>query len=123
MVLEGNHEIERDAANATFQAYTNRFRVPHKESGSPSPKYYSFDLAGELAGWSGSRVQGLKGSRCPASFPVVCVVLCSDSHLRWPPYLQTYVCMLCPVHAFFTQRSKQRHTVGINLQGSYETRI
>ena len=28
MVLEGNHEIERDAANATFQAYTNRWPAP-----------------------------------------------------------------------------------------------
>ena len=48
MVLEGNHEIEKDAANATFQAFTHRFRVPYKESGSPSPLFYSFDLAGEL---------------------------------------------------------------------------
>ena len=48
MVLEGNHEIERDAANATFQAFTHRFRVPYVESNSPSPLFYSFDLAGEL---------------------------------------------------------------------------
>ena len=46
MVIEGNHEIERDAANQTFLAYENRFRVPYKESGSPSPLFYSFDLAG-----------------------------------------------------------------------------
>ena len=48
MVLEGNHEIERDETNATFLAYLNRFRVPHMESGSPSPLFYSFDLAGKL---------------------------------------------------------------------------
>ena len=51
MVIEGNHEIERDAANRTFQAYFNRFRVPHAESGSPSPHFYSFDLAGACAIW------------------------------------------------------------------------
>ncbi len=47
MVVEGNHESERDAAGKSFQAYEARFRVPHKESNSTSPKYYSFDLAGE----------------------------------------------------------------------------
>jgi hypothetical protein len=48
MVIEGNHEIERDAANHTFQAYVHRFKVPYAESGSPSPLFYSFDLAGAL---------------------------------------------------------------------------
>ncbi len=47
MVVEGNHEIERDAAGQMFLAYTSRYRVPHLESGSASPLYYSFDLAGE----------------------------------------------------------------------------
>ena len=46
MVIEGNHEIEKDAANRTFQAYVHRFKVPHAESGSASPLYYSFDIAG-----------------------------------------------------------------------------
>jgi hypothetical protein len=47
MVIEGNHEIEADADGRSFQAYVRRYRVPFLESGSPSPLYYSFDLAGE----------------------------------------------------------------------------
>lgn len=47
MVVEGNHEIESDAAGKSFQAYRARYRVPHQESNSASPLYYSFDLAGE----------------------------------------------------------------------------
>ena len=47
MVVEGNHEIETDAAGKSFQAYQARYRVPHQESNSASPLYYSFDLAGQ----------------------------------------------------------------------------
>lgn len=46
MGLVGNHEIETDAKHRDFQAYTNRFRFPFAESGSPSQLFYSFDLAG-----------------------------------------------------------------------------
>lgn len=46
MVVEGNHEVEADSAGKSFQAYNARHRVPHAESGSDSPLYYSFDLAG-----------------------------------------------------------------------------
>ncbi|EIE18216.1 Metallo-dependent phosphatase [Coccomyxa subellipsoidea C-169] len=46
MVVEGNHEVEADSAGKSFQAYNARYRVPHAESGSDSPLYYSFDLAG-----------------------------------------------------------------------------
>ena len=47
MVVEGNHEVEADSAGKKFLAYNARYRVPHQESGSGSPLYYSFDLAGE----------------------------------------------------------------------------
>lgn len=47
MVVEGNHEVEKDWLGNEFQAYKSRFRVPHVESGSADPLYYSFDLAGE----------------------------------------------------------------------------
>ena len=40
-------QVERDLSNKSFQAYTNRYIYPYKESGSPSPHFYSFDMAGE----------------------------------------------------------------------------
>ncbi|XP_055833003.1 purple acid phosphatase 23 isoform X2 [Solanum dulcamara] len=46
MVIEGNHEIEPQAAGLTFQSYLTRFSVPSKESGSNSNLYYSFDAGG-----------------------------------------------------------------------------
>ncbi|PIN15542.1 Purple acid phosphatase [Handroanthus impetiginosus] len=46
MVIEGNHEIEPQAANITFLSYVTRFSVPSKESGSNSNLYYSFDAGG-----------------------------------------------------------------------------
>ncbi|XP_059307988.1 purple acid phosphatase 23 isoform X1 [Lycium ferocissimum] len=46
MVIEGNHEIEPQAAGLTFQSYLKRFSVPSKESGSNSNLYYSFDAGG-----------------------------------------------------------------------------
>lgn len=46
MVIEGNHEIEPQAAGVTFKSYLTRFSVPSKESGSNSNFYYSFDAGG-----------------------------------------------------------------------------
>lgn len=46
MVIEGNHEIEPQAANLTFISYMTRFAVPAEESGSNSNFYYSFDAGG-----------------------------------------------------------------------------
>lgn len=46
MVIEGNHEIEPQAAGLTFQSYLTRFSVPSKESVSNSNLYYSFDAGG-----------------------------------------------------------------------------
>ncbi|GFS31398.1 purple acid phosphatase 23 [Actinidia rufa] len=46
MVIEGNHEIEPQAAGITFESYLTRFSVPSKESGSNSNFYYSFDAGG-----------------------------------------------------------------------------
>ncbi|XP_043806819.1 purple acid phosphatase 15-like isoform X3 [Manihot esculenta] len=46
MVVEGNHEIEQQAENQTFVAYSSRFAFPLKESGSPSTFYYSFNAGG-----------------------------------------------------------------------------
>ncbi|KAM3290180.1 purple acid phosphatase 23 isoform X1 [Capsicum chacoense] len=46
MVIEGNHEIEPQAAGLTFQSYLARYSVPSKESGSNSNLYYSFDAGG-----------------------------------------------------------------------------
>ncbi|KAK8275844.1 hypothetical protein V6Z12_D10G162000 [Gossypium hirsutum] len=46
MVIEGNHEIEPQAAGITFKSYLTRFALPAKESGSSSNFYYSFDAGG-----------------------------------------------------------------------------
>ncbi|ESR34166.1 hypothetical protein CICLE_v10005239mg [Citrus x clementina] len=46
MVIEGEHEIERQAENQTFAAYSSRFVFPSEESGSSSSLYYSFNAGG-----------------------------------------------------------------------------
>lgn len=46
MVIEGNHELEQQAENHTFVAYSSRFAFPLKESGSLSTFYYSFNAGG-----------------------------------------------------------------------------
>ncbi|XP_034685008.1 purple acid phosphatase 15-like isoform X1 [Vitis riparia] len=46
MAVEGNHEIEEQAENQTFVAYSSRFAFPSKESGSSSTFYYSFNAGG-----------------------------------------------------------------------------
>uniref|UniRef100_A0A7N0T4U1 Purple acid phosphatase n=1 Tax=Kalanchoe fedtschenkoi TaxID=63787 RepID=A0A7N0T4U1_KALFE len=46
MVVEGNHEIEEQAGNKTFVAYSSRFAFPSAESGSSSSFYYSFNAGG-----------------------------------------------------------------------------
>lgn len=46
MVVEGNHEIEEQAHNRTFVAYSSRFAFPSEESGSSSTFYYSFNAGG-----------------------------------------------------------------------------
>ncbi|KAJ1404585.1 Purple acid phosphatase-like, N-terminal [Sesbania bispinosa] len=43
---EGNHEIEQQAENKTFVAYSSRFAFPSEESGSSSTFYYSFNAGG-----------------------------------------------------------------------------
>lgn len=46
MVIEGNHEIEEQAGNQSFVAYSSRFSFPSEESGSSSTFYYSFNAGG-----------------------------------------------------------------------------
>lgn len=46
MVVEGNHEIEEQAENRTFVAYSSRFAFPSEESRSKSTFYYSFNAGG-----------------------------------------------------------------------------
>ncbi|WZZ29855.1 hypothetical protein YC2023_013256 [Brassica napus] len=46
MVVEGNHELELQAGNKTFEAYSSRFAFPYIESGSTSKFYYSFNAGG-----------------------------------------------------------------------------
>lgn len=46
MFTEGNHERERAHGVPDWLAYTTRFHLPHGQSGSESPLYYSYDLAG-----------------------------------------------------------------------------
>ncbi|KAK8694119.1 hypothetical protein V6N13_071677 [Hibiscus sabdariffa] len=46
MVVEGNHEIEKQAGNQTFVAYSSRFAFPSEESKSLSAFYYSFNAGG-----------------------------------------------------------------------------
>lgn len=46
MVVEGNHELELQAGNMTFAAYSSRFAFPSEESESLSTFYYSFNAGG-----------------------------------------------------------------------------
>ncbi|KAK3187877.1 hypothetical protein Dsin_027438 [Dipteronia sinensis] len=46
MVVGGDHEIEQQAENQTFAAYSSRFAFPSEESGSMSSLYYSFNAGG-----------------------------------------------------------------------------
>jgi hypothetical protein len=49
MFLPGNHEIEPSKdkyGTVDFLAYMKRFEMPFEHSGSPSPLYYSYDVAG-----------------------------------------------------------------------------
>ncbi|KAM1349819.1 hypothetical protein EV1_003829 [Malus domestica] len=46
MVVEGNHEIEEQTENKTFEAYSSRFAFQSEESGSLSTFYYSFNAGG-----------------------------------------------------------------------------
>lgn len=46
MVVEGNHELELQAGNVTFAAYSSRFAFPSEESESLSTFYYSFNAGG-----------------------------------------------------------------------------
>ncbi|KOM27526.1 hypothetical protein LR48_Vigan434s000200 [Vigna angularis] len=46
MVIEGDHDIEPQAENQTFVAYSSRFAFPSEESGSTSTLYYSFKAGG-----------------------------------------------------------------------------
>ncbi|XP_060959895.1 purple acid phosphatase 15 isoform X2 [Cannabis sativa] len=46
MVIEGNHDIEPQAENQTFVAYSSRFAFPSEECGSSSTLFYSFNAGG-----------------------------------------------------------------------------
>lgn len=46
MVIEGNHELERQAQNKSFVSYSSRFAFPSEESRSFSTFYYSFNAGG-----------------------------------------------------------------------------
>ncbi|ONK56204.1 uncharacterized protein A4U43_C10F5200 [Asparagus officinalis] len=46
MIVEGNHELELQAENKSFVAYSSRFAFPSEESGSGSTFYYSFNAGG-----------------------------------------------------------------------------
>ncbi|KAJ4819468.1 Purple acid phosphatase [Rhynchospora pubera] len=51
MVTEGNHEREKSHDHQQiepFIAYSHRWRMPYRESGSTSNLYYSFDVAGAV---------------------------------------------------------------------------
>ncbi|ONK58081.1 uncharacterized protein A4U43_C09F7920 [Asparagus officinalis] len=46
MVIEGNHELEKQAEDKTYVSYSSRFAFPSEESGSSSTFYYSFNAGG-----------------------------------------------------------------------------
>ncbi|KAG8636891.1 hypothetical protein MANES_15G054300v8 [Manihot esculenta] len=46
MVVGGKHEIEEQAEDEIFAAYSSRFAFPSEESGSSSTLYYSFNAGG-----------------------------------------------------------------------------
>ncbi|XP_025012928.2 purple acid phosphatase 15 isoform X2 [Ricinus communis] len=46
MVVGGKHELERQAEDEVFVAYSSRFAFPSEESGSSSMLYYSFNAGG-----------------------------------------------------------------------------
>ena len=46
MFTEGNHEIEPTDGAPDFLAFSSRFHMPHETSGSASPLFYSYEVAG-----------------------------------------------------------------------------
>ena len=46
MVVEGNHELEEQAENQTFVAYSSLFAFPSEESQYVSTLYYAFNTGG-----------------------------------------------------------------------------
>lgn len=68
MMVQGNHEIEEQVHDQTFVSFASRFGFPHKESGSPSPFYYSFNAGGIhfviLAGYVAYNKSGKKTRPC-----------------------------------------------------------
>uniref|UniRef100_A0A2C9UF30 Purple acid phosphatase n=1 Tax=Manihot esculenta TaxID=3983 RepID=A0A2C9UF30_MANES len=51
MVVGGKHEIEEQAEDEIFAAYSSRFAFPSEESGSSSTLYYSFNAGADQYGW------------------------------------------------------------------------
>ena len=79
MVIEGNHEIEQQAGNKTFVAYSSRFAFPSDESRSASTFYYSFNAGGIHFIMLGAYIAYNKsGNMLPLSFsflPIFCLLL------------------------------------------------
>jgi acid phosphatase type 7 len=44
--ISGNHEQEPQSDGTRFASYFARYPTPAKRSGSPSPLFYSFEVAG-----------------------------------------------------------------------------
>ncbi|KAA8539235.1 hypothetical protein F0562_025927 [Nyssa sinensis] len=69
VAVEGNHEIEKQAGNLTFAAYSSRFAFPSEESGSSSTFYYSFNAGGihfiMLGGYIAYSKSGIHQTRMP----------------------------------------------------------
>lgn len=81
MFTEGNHERERARGVPDWLAYTSRFHLPYDSSGSESPLYYSYDIAGahivmlgsytdhdrhsEQAAWLAADLAGVDRARTP----------------------------------------------------------
>ncbi|KAA3480588.1 purple acid phosphatase 23 isoform X2 [Gossypium australe] len=83
MVIEGNHEIEPQAAGITFKSYLTRFAVPAKESGSNSNFYYSFDAGGVHFIMLGAYVDyNSTGENGMLSFMFGCKFCCSKQNME-----------------------------------------
>lgn len=86
MVIEGNHEIEPQAAGITFKSYLTRFAVPAKESGSDSNFYYSFDAGGVHFIMLGAYVDyNSTGENGLLSFMFGCKFCCTKHNMKQQP--------------------------------------
>lgn len=105
MVVEGNHEIEEQAENQTFVAYSSRFAFPSEESGSSSTFYYSFNAGGIHFVMLGAYIAYDKSGNSHFRLVFLCFSTCSPSYIPFADYyIYLVVCfflVFCSLFFFF----------------------